>query len=147
MITFRCQEREIEPIDEIVCLLPWGLETTLSVLIGDQKKDNVQFIPPGKVKSRERKKGWEVYLIKALEPILLCKRNPSNLMVLIMFSSKLIIDKEWINSNNEHWLENILLLCNVNRNGFLLVSSNKERQYWLLNVNGKLMVTHWLVFS
>ena len=43
---FWCQEREIEPIDEIVRLLPWGLQTTLSVLIGDQK-DNVQFIPTG----------------------------------------------------------------------------------------------------
>ena len=43
--TVRCQEREIEPIDEIIYLLPWGLQTTLSVLIGDQK-DNVQ-IPPG----------------------------------------------------------------------------------------------------
>ena len=134
LIIFGCQEREIEPIDKIVCLLPWGLETTLSVLIGDQKKDNVTFIPPGKVKRRERKGGWEVYLIKALEPILLCKRNPSNLMVLIMFSSKVIIGKEWINSNNEHWLENILLLCNVNRNGFLLMSSNKEKgniDYWM----------------
>ena len=42
----RCQDREIEPIDEIVCFLPWGLQTTLSVLIGDQK-DNVQFISQG----------------------------------------------------------------------------------------------------
>ena len=56
IIIFGCQEREIEPIDEIVCLLPWGLETTLSVLIGDQKKDNVQFIPPGKVKRREEER-------------------------------------------------------------------------------------------
>ena len=113
------------------------MQTSLSVLIGDQK-DNVHFIPPG-----EREEGrWEVYLIKALGPILLRKRNPSNLMVLIMLASKLIIGKEWINSNNEHWLENILLSYNVHRSRFLLMSTNKEKQYWLSNVNGK-----WLIDS
>ena len=136
--TFRCQEREIEPIDEIIYLLPWGLQTTLSVLIGDQK-DNVQFIQPGEGELERGQGGWEVYLIIAWGPILLCKRNPSNLMVLIILASKLIIGKEWVNSNNEHWLVNILLSYNVHiRSRFFLMSTNKEKQYWFSNVNGKL---------
>ena len=133
---FRCQERGIKSIDEIVCLLR-RLQTTLSALIGDQK-DNVQFIPLGKVKWREG--DWELYLIKALGFIRayslvwgIWKPNGSdNVNRVVCFQA----DWEGMNTkNNEHWLENILSHI-VHRNRSLLMSTNKEKQYWLSNVNG-----------